>query len=128
MAIAGNFDDKSDAGFVRAYDARTARRQFQISSILVLVPTQAAFALGILSQLTPPIAASGLRPPDRTALTSRKRYWTFAANVTNYRILSPLVLGGPKSKGSRFVQVRPFFWARRRKNNARSNFRRGTNG
>jgi len=64
MAIAGDFDDKSNAGFVRAYDARAARRQFQISSILVLVLALAAFALGILTQLAPPIAAER-SPPAR---------------------------------------------------------------
>jgi hypothetical protein len=57
MSIADNFDHKSDAGFVRAYDARAARRQFQVSSMLVLVLALAAIALGILTQLAPPIAA-----------------------------------------------------------------------
>ena len=55
MSIADNFDNKSDAGFVRAYDARTARRQFQVSSMLVLVLAFAAIALGILTRLAPPI-------------------------------------------------------------------------
>ncbi|MGH6838219.1 MAG: hypothetical protein ACREDT_05375 [Methylocella sp.] len=56
MAIAGDFDDMSDAGFVRAYDARGARRQVQISTMLVLVLALAAIVLGI-STLLPPIAA-----------------------------------------------------------------------
>jgi len=54
MSIADNFDDKSDAGFVRAYDAHAARRQFQVSSLVVLA--LAAIALGILTQLAPPVA------------------------------------------------------------------------
>jgi hypothetical protein len=54
MSIADNFDHKSDAGFVRAYDARAARRQFQVSSMLVLVLALSAIALGILTQLAPP--------------------------------------------------------------------------
>jgi hypothetical protein len=65
MSIADNFDHKSDAGFVRAYDARAARRQFQFSSLLVLVLALAAIALGILTQLVPPIAtgrSSAARP------------------------------------------------------------------
>ncbi|HEY8032465.1 MAG TPA: hypothetical protein VIF02_08835 [Methylocella sp.] len=53
MSIADNFDHKSDAGFVRAYDARAARRQFQVSSMLVLVLLLSAIALGILAQLGP---------------------------------------------------------------------------
>lgn len=55
MSIADNFDHKSDAGFVRAYDARAARRQFQVSSMLVLVLLLSAIALGILSQLGPQV-------------------------------------------------------------------------
>ena len=56
MSIADNFDHKSDAGFVRAYDARGARRQFQVSIVLVLVLALAAIALGMLTQLAPPVA------------------------------------------------------------------------
>jgi hypothetical protein len=56
MSIADKFDPKSDAGFVRAYDAHAARRQFQVSSMLVLVLVLAAMALGILTQFAPPIA------------------------------------------------------------------------
>ena len=53
MSIADNFDHKSDAGFVRSYDARTTRRQFQVSSMRVLVLALAAVALGMLTQLAP---------------------------------------------------------------------------
>jgi hypothetical protein len=65
MSIADNFDHKSDAGFVRAYDARAARRQFQVSGILVVVLALAAIALGMLTQLAPPIAtgrSSAVKP------------------------------------------------------------------
>ena len=65
MSIADHFDQKSDAGFARAYDARAARRQFQVSSLLVLVLALAALALGILTQFPPPIAtgrSSSARP------------------------------------------------------------------
>jgi hypothetical protein len=43
--------------FVRADDARTARRQFQVSTMLVLELALAAVALEMLTQLAPPIAA-----------------------------------------------------------------------
>jgi hypothetical protein len=51
MTIADNFGPKSDAGFVRAYDARAARRQFQVSLALVLVLGLAAIALATVPQL-----------------------------------------------------------------------------
>jgi hypothetical protein len=51
MSIADNFRQKPDAGFVRAYDARAARWQFQISIALVCVLAFAAIALGVLTQL-----------------------------------------------------------------------------
>ena len=57
MSIADNFDHKSDAGFVRAYDARVARRQFQVSIMPVLVLALPAIALGIVTPLAPPVAA-----------------------------------------------------------------------
>jgi hypothetical protein len=41
MSIADHFDHTPDAGFIRTYDAQTARRQFQVSAV-------AAFALGLL--------------------------------------------------------------------------------
>ena len=56
MPIAENFDHRADAGFVRAYDPRAARRQFQISMMLILVLGLAAIVLGMLTQLAPPIA------------------------------------------------------------------------
>jgi hypothetical protein len=54
MMIADHFDHRSDAGFVRAYDAHAARRQFQISIVLVAVLALAAVALGMLARLDRP--------------------------------------------------------------------------
>lgn len=51
MSVADHFDHKPDAGFVRSYDARSARRQFQISLILILVLATAALILGVLARL-----------------------------------------------------------------------------
>ncbi len=65
MSIADNFDHDSDAIFVRAYDARAARRQFRVSIVIVLVLALAAVALGLLTQLAPPITngrSSALQP------------------------------------------------------------------
>jgi Na+(H+)/acetate symporter ActP len=51
MTIADYFDPASDAGFVRFYDLRTARRQFQISLVLILIMAMTAFALGFFVRL-----------------------------------------------------------------------------
>lgn len=56
MLIADHPDPRSDAGFVRAYDARAARRQFQISIVLVAVLALAAVALGTLARIDRPAA------------------------------------------------------------------------
>ncbi len=50
MSIADHFDNRSDAGFIRAYDAHAARRQFQISVMLVVVLGIAALALAVLAR------------------------------------------------------------------------------
>lgn len=54
MSIADRFDHAPDAGFVRSYDSRAARRQFQVSLALILILTLAAFALGLLVRFDPP--------------------------------------------------------------------------
>jgi hypothetical protein len=51
MSIANHFDHRRDAGFVRSYDLRSARRQFQVSLILILIMASAAIALGLLTRL-----------------------------------------------------------------------------
>jgi hypothetical protein len=51
MSIAHHFERRRDAGFVRSYDLRAARRQFQTSLILILVMTAAAIALGLAMHL-----------------------------------------------------------------------------
>lgn len=54
MSIADHFDHAPDAGFVRSYDSHAARRQFQISLVLVLILSVAAFALGLLVRFDDP--------------------------------------------------------------------------
>ncbi len=51
MSIANHFDHRRDAGFVRSYDLRAARRQFQVSLILILVMACGALALGLMTRL-----------------------------------------------------------------------------
>ena len=57
MSIADHFEHKADAGFIRAYDARAARRQFRVSVILVVVLALAAGVLGVVFHFEGPAAA-----------------------------------------------------------------------
>lgn len=56
MSIADHFDHTPDAGFVRNYDSGSARRQFNVSLILVVVIGVAASALGMLVNFDQPAA------------------------------------------------------------------------
>jgi len=47
MSIAHHFERRRDAGFVRSYDLRSARRQLQASLIVILVMASAALAFGL---------------------------------------------------------------------------------
>ena len=107
MSIADHFDHRSDAGFVRAYDAQAARRQFQISIMLVAVLAIAAVPWG----------AGGVRSANRNgrssaftggAITSRKLYWTFAADREKWAY--PLPSGPRGSANTRAAfRARPHF-------------------
>jgi len=58
MSIADHFDRAPDAGFVRSYDSQAARRQFQVSLVLIVILTVSAFALGLLVRFDPPAGVS----------------------------------------------------------------------
>lgn len=58
MSIADHFDHTPDAGFVRSYNSRAARRQFQVSLALVVILGISAFALGALVRFDPPAGVS----------------------------------------------------------------------
>jgi hypothetical protein len=62
MSIADHFDHAPDAGFVRSYDSQAARRQFQVSLVLILILTVAAFALGLLVRFDEPANKIGPSP------------------------------------------------------------------
>jgi hypothetical protein len=66
MSVADHFQHSPDAGFVRAYDVRTARRQFQVSVILILTLAAAAFMLGMLVRLDPPASDQAKPIPTRS--------------------------------------------------------------
>ncbi len=78
MSIADRFDHTPDAGFVRSYDSQTARRQFQISLVLILILTAAAFALGLLVRFDEP--AGSVNPSPTTAHEVH-----FAGSLTDFR-------------------------------------------
>lgn len=54
MSIADHFDHAPDAGFVRDYDSSSARRQFNVSLVLITVIALAATALGFLIRFDGP--------------------------------------------------------------------------
>lgn len=56
MPIAGHFHRKPDDGFVRGFDAQSAKRQFQVSVILIFILALAALALGALARFDQPTA------------------------------------------------------------------------
>ncbi len=62
MSIADHFDRAPDAGFIRTYEAQTARRQFQVSLALILMLAAAAFALGMLVRFDEPTSAAPRKP------------------------------------------------------------------
>ncbi len=53
MSIADRFEPRRDAGFVRSYDFEAARRQLQVSLILIAVMAGAALALGLVARFGP---------------------------------------------------------------------------
>jgi hypothetical protein len=54
MSIVDHFDHAPDAGLVRYYDSRAARRQFQISAALIVILTFAAFTVGFVLRFDGP--------------------------------------------------------------------------
>jgi hypothetical protein len=56
MPIADHFNRRPDTGFVRSYDLRSARRQFQVSLVLIVVMAGAAITLGLVTHLDTPSA------------------------------------------------------------------------
>ena len=77
MSVADHFDHTPDAGFVRAYDSQAARRQFQVSVVLILVLTLAAFALGLLIRFDGP-TSEPIKP-----LPAAKHQIHFAGSLPN---------------------------------------------
>ena len=63
MSIADNFDHTPDASFVRRYDSSSARRQFQLSLVLMIVLAVAAFMLGSLIRFDDAAAAGQVMTP-----------------------------------------------------------------
>ena len=64
MSIADHFEHAPDAGFVRNYDSSSARRQFNVSLILIVVIAVAASALAFLVRFDQPTdrSAAGVTP------------------------------------------------------------------
>jgi hypothetical protein len=63
MSIADHFEHRPDASFVRRYDSSSARRQFQLSLVLMIVLAIAAFALGTMIRFDDAVAADSNGTP-----------------------------------------------------------------
>lgn len=80
MSIADHFDHTTDAGFVRTYDSHAARRQFQVSLVLIMILTVAAFVLGLLVRFDEPTAKMSPAPVAHeihgyAAITNAAGFW-----------------------------------------------------
>lgn len=69
MSIADHFEHAPDAGFVRDYDRDSARHQFNVSLVLVVVLALAVTALGFLINFDGPSHA-----PDVAGLSTVPSY------------------------------------------------------
>jgi len=67
MSVADHFDHIPDAGFIRTYDAQMARRQFQVSVVLIVVLALAAFALGLLVRFDGPSGPGAPASPAKAS-------------------------------------------------------------
>ena len=70
MSIADHFEHAPDAVFVRNYDAGTARRQFNVSLILIAIIAIAATALGYLVRFDAPT----MQPTVSSAVSAPPAY------------------------------------------------------
>jgi hypothetical protein len=80
MSVADHFNHAPEAACVRVYDTRAARRQFQVSMILVLILTFAAFAFGLL------VRFDAVKGEPVTAALSRTHQVKFASSSMNVRL------------------------------------------
>jgi hypothetical protein len=78
MSITDHFRRTPDAGLVRSYDPRAARRQFQVSLVLIMILTLAAFTLGLLLRFDAP--SEDVKPLPNTHHDLR-----FAGSLTEFR-------------------------------------------
>ncbi len=62
MSIADHFEHAPDAGFIRDYDAGTARRQFNVSMVLIAIVAVAAAALSAIVRFDTPQATVSVAP------------------------------------------------------------------
>ena len=73
MSIADHFEHTPDASFVRGYDSSSARRQFQLSLVLMIVLAIAAFMLGSLIRFDDAAAAGSVMTPAAVSKPVPKR-------------------------------------------------------
>ena len=59
MSIADHFEHVPEAALVRDYDSSSARRQFKVSLVLIVVIAMGASALGFVVRFDQPAVAGG---------------------------------------------------------------------
>jgi hypothetical protein len=79
MAITDHFHRAPDSGFVRSYDTQAARRQFQVSLVLILILALAAFTFGLLVRF-------GDLVPQANPAPSRHHELHYAGSLTDFRV------------------------------------------
>ena len=62
MSIADHFEHVPDAGFIRKYDSGSARRQFNVSLMLIAAIALAATGLGLIVRFDGPAAPTTMTP------------------------------------------------------------------
>ncbi|GAC1331805.1 MAG: hypothetical protein NVSMB26_10570 [Beijerinckiaceae bacterium] len=69
MSVANHFDHMQDAGFTRSFDSQSARRQFQLSLVLVLILAAATFMLGMMIRFDTPTSVYSSASPLKASET-----------------------------------------------------------
>jgi hypothetical protein len=71
MSLVDRFDDQQEPAFTRSFDRDSARRQFQVSAVLVVAMAIAAFVLGFALPIDSPRSTKSAPIADDSGFTGR---------------------------------------------------------
>lgn len=71
MSLVDRFDDQQEPAFTRSFDRDSARRQFQVSAVLVVAMAVAAFVLGFALPIDSPRSMKSAPIADDSGFTGR---------------------------------------------------------